>query len=61
MPHINDLRKEEMEEIIDFYNHIQEYGNIFYGDNSELEPGFEKIMGGIEEIKKIIEDYSVLL
>lgn len=57
MTHIKDLRKQEMDEIMDFYNHIEEYGHIFYGDNSELESGFEKIKEGIEDIKKIIEDY----
>jgi hypothetical protein len=57
MAHIKDLRKLEMDEIMDFYNHIEDYGHIFYGDNSELEPGFEKIKEGIEDIKKIIEDY----
>lgn len=57
MPHIKELRKTEMQEIIDFYYHIEEYGHIFYGDNSELNPGFEKIIQGIEEIEKIIDDY----
>ena len=44
MPHIKELRKEEMQEIIDFWYSIEEYGHIFYGDNSELEPAFKKIM-----------------
>lgn len=57
MPNIKDLRKEEMQEIIDFYYHIEEYGHIFYGDNSELEEAFQKIMEGIEEIRKIQNDY----
>jgi len=46
-----------MQEIIDFYNHIEEYGHIFYGDNSELEDSFKKIMEGIEEVKAKIEYY----
>lgn len=57
MPHIKELRKEEMQEIIDFYHDIEEYGHIFYGDNSELSSGFDKIMEGIEEIRKINKDY----
>jgi len=57
MSDINQLRKEEMEEIIDFYNFIAEFGHIFYGDNSELEEPFKKITEGIEQVKAIIEHY----
>jgi hypothetical protein len=57
MPDIKDLRKEEMEEIIDFYYSIEESGHIFYGDNSELEGPFKKIMEGIEEIRAIQNKY----
>lgn len=57
MPHIKELRKNEMEEIIDFYHHIKEYGHIFYGDNQELEEPFKKIMEGIDEIRKIQKEY----
>jgi hypothetical protein len=57
MPDIKDLRKEEMEEIIDFYYSIEEYGHIFYGDNAELEGPFKKIMEGMEEIRAIQNKY----
>jgi hypothetical protein len=57
MPNIKDIRKVEMQEIIDFYYHIEDYGHIFYGDNSELEPAFKKIMEGIEEVRKIQNEY----
>ena len=57
MPNIKDIRKEEMQEIIDFYHDIEEYGHIFYGDNSELEPAFKKIMEGNEEVRKIQNEY----
>lgn len=57
MPDIKDLRKEEMEEIIDFYYSIEESGHIFYGDNTELEGPFKKIMEGIEEIRAIQKKY----
>lgn len=57
MPNIKDLRKEEMQEIIDFYYQIEEYGHIFYGDNSELDRPFKKIMEGIEEIRAIQKEY----
>jgi hypothetical protein len=54
---IKDIRKSEMEQIIDFWNHIQEYGHIFYGDNKELEEPFKKILQGIEEVRKIQDKY----
>jgi hypothetical protein len=57
MPDIKELRKEEMEEIIDFYYSIEESGHIFYGDNTELEGPFKKIMEGIEEIRAIQNKY----
>jgi hypothetical protein len=57
MADIKDLRKNEMEEIIDFWNRIQEYGHIFYGDNQELEEPFKKIIEGIEEVRKIQDKY----
>ena len=57
MPHIKELRKEEMQEVIDFYYFIEEYGHIFYGNNSELEPAFKKIIEGIDEIREIIDGY----
>ena len=54
MPNIKDIRKDEMEEIIDFYYHIQEYGHIFYGENSELdEPSrYWKELKRLERYKK---------
>ncbi len=57
MPNIKDIRKNEMEEIIDFYHHIQEYGHIFYGENSELDEPFKKILEGIEKIREIQKEY----
>ena len=57
MADIKDIRKSEMEQIIDFWNHIQEYGHIFYGDNQELEEPFKKILEGIEEVRKIQDKY----
>jgi len=57
MPDIKELRKEEMEEIIDFYYSIEESGHIFYGDNTELEGPFKKIMEGIEEVRAIQNKY----
>lgn len=57
MPDINEIRKQEMEEIADFYAFIEEYGHIFYGENKDLEEPFKKILEGISEIRKIIDSY----
>jgi hypothetical protein len=57
MSNIKDIRKTEMEEIIDFYHHIQEYGHIFYGKTEDLDPAFKKIMEGIDEIRQIQNEY----
>ena len=53
MSDINELRKEEMEEIIDFYNFIAEFGHIFYGDNSELEEPFKKITDPVLDLREL--------
>lgn len=58
MSHIGELRKNEMQEIIDFYYHIEEFGFIFYGDNAELEDAFKKITDGIEQVREIIDKYN---
>lgn len=54
---IKVIKSEEMQEIIDFYYFIEEYGHIFYGDDSELTEPFKKIMDGISDVRNIIEDY----
>lgn len=57
MSDIKDIKKNEMVDIIDFYYFIEEYDHIFYGKNEELDEPFKKIIEGIEEVRKIVEDY----
>lgn len=57
MPNIKEIKSEEMEEIIDFYHHIEEYGHIFYGKPEDLDEPFKKILEGISEIREIINEY----
>ena len=57
MANIKDIRKNEMQQIYDFLVHIEEYGHIFYSNNQDLEEPFKKITEGIEEIRKIIDEY----
>lgn len=52
---INEIKKEEMQEIIEFYYHIKDYGHIFHLDSELLKEPFRKIIEGIEEIKEMID------
>lgn len=56
MANIMKIKKEEMEEIKDFYYFIEEYGHIFYDDPETLNEPFRKIMEGINEIQKIVDN-----
>lgn len=56
MPHIGEIKKHEMGEIIDFYYFIEEYGHIFYDDPQILDVPFQKILDGIKEVHKITDD-----
>ena len=53
---IKEIKKEELQEIIDFYQHIEDFGHIFYDNPQILDAPFSKIMEGINEIRKIIDD-----
>lgn len=59
MPDINEIKKQEMGEIVDFYYFIQDYGHIFYDNPSILDSHFSKILEGIADIREIVnENYS---
>lgn len=53
---IKKLKQYEIQEMIDFYCHLEEYGHIFHLDPKLLERPFEKIMEGISEVRKMIEE-----
>jgi len=56
MSDIMKIKKVEMSEIIDFYYKIEEYGHIFHLDEKLLDEPFNKIMQGISEIEKMMDD-----
>lgn len=56
MADIKVLKKEEMQEIIDFWYFIEDYGHVFYDKPELLDSPFKKIIEGIEEIKQIVDD-----
>jgi len=53
---IKELKPQEMQEIIDFYYHIEDYGHIFHFEPEKLDEPFKKIIEGISEIRKIMDD-----
>lgn len=53
---IKDIKKEEMQEILDFYHHIQEYGHIYHYLPEKLDEPFRKIIEGIQEVTKLMDD-----
>lgn len=60
MPDIKELKSLEMQEIIDFFYFIEDYGHIFYDDPQVLDSSFKKIIDGINEVREIIEqNYSI--
>jgi hypothetical protein len=57
---IKELKSQEMQEIIDFYYHIEDYGHIFKLDPKRLDEPFKKIIESISEIRKLMDDsYSI--
>jgi hypothetical protein len=59
MADIKQIKSVEMQEIIDFYHFIEDYGHIFYDDPSILNEPFLKIIEGINEITEIVNsNYS---
>ncbi len=52
---INEIKKQEVEEIYDFYSHIQDYGHVFHMDPKLLDEPFKKIKEGIDEIREMMD------
>lgn len=56
MADIKELKYNEMQEIIDFYYHIEDFGHIFYLEPSKLDESFKKILEGISEIRSMMDE-----
>jgi len=56
MADIKEIKKAEMNEIIDFYYHIEDYGHIFHLDPNLLDEPFKKIIEGIEAVRQMMDD-----
>ncbi len=53
---IQQIKHIEMVEISDFCETIREYGHIYHYDVEKLDSPFMKIMEGIDEIQKMMND-----
>ncbi len=53
---IKEIKSNEMQEIIDFYYHIEDYGHIFHLHHKELDQPFKKILEDISKIRKMMND-----
>jgi len=54
------LKKREIQEIYDFLELIQDYGHIYHYPEENLDEPFKRILEGISEIQKLMDDsYSM--
>lgn len=53
---IKELKPDELQEIIDFYYFIEEYGHVFHIDPEKLDAPFKKIIDGIYEIREMMNE-----
>lgn len=56
MSDIAKIKEYELEEILDFYNGVKEYGHIYYFPDKNLDEPFNKIMEGIQEVQQMMKD-----
>lgn len=57
---IKELKPQEMDEIINFFHLVEDYGHVFHLEPKLLDEPFKKIIEGIMEIRKMMDDsYSM--
>lgn len=56
MANIKQIKSTEMQEIKDFCDGIEEYGHIYHYPIENLDEPFKKIMEGIKEVQKMMND-----
>ena len=56
MADIKELKKQEVEEILAFWQGLQDYGHIYHYPAEKLNAPFKKIMDGIDEIQELMKD-----
>jgi hypothetical protein len=53
---ITEIKRDEFEEIQDFCESLREYGHIYHYPPEKLDEPFNKIMEGIKEIQRLMDD-----
>jgi hypothetical protein len=53
---IKEIKKYELMEIRDFLDGIEEYGHIYHYPPEKLDEPFRKILEGIAEVHKLMDD-----
>ena len=53
---IKDIKKNEVQEIIDFYYDLQDYGHIFHLEPKLLDEPFKKILEGIKGVRDLMDE-----
>lgn len=53
---IKEIKKIEIGEIYDFLQGLEDYGHIYHYPPEKLDEPFKKIMEGIDEIHKLMDD-----
>ena len=53
---IKKLKPSEIQEIRDFLDGLEEYGHIYHYPPEKLDEPFNKILEGIEEIRKLMRE-----
>jgi len=53
---IKQIKSIEMQEIRDFCDTIDDYGHVYHYPAEKLNEPFKKILEGIEEVRKLMND-----
>ena len=53
---IKKIKEQEIKEFSDFLEVLEEYGHIYHFPPEKLNEPFKKILEGIEEIRKLMDD-----
>lgn len=53
---IKEIKKYEIQEIRDFLEGLEDYGHIYHYPPEKLDEPFRKILEGIEEVEKLMNN-----
>ena len=53
---IIEIKSAEFQEVVDFVQHLYDFGHIFHLDPKKLDEPFDKILRGIEDIRIMMDE-----